>query len=251
MFMVSLLYMEYLRTDNTETETKILEATIERCREVAVGPLAVLLHGSRANGNSYEGSDWDLYVLSDIAQEATGPLSHLLDGNFLDISRIPYLPEENPTDYTEEHFSAAMKFKVLWAKDETYKDFSDKVIKASKDRYLSERPTKDARKEFLLEVIFDRFTVRVGSCPDPLRRAVYISNFLDRVSRQDYWYFTNQWNHSISEGSEMLKKHEPELYSLLVKLPQVKESSEAQEIMSRIRAIFTELADKFPGTAQD
>ncbi len=237
--------MEYINNQNSEFESKILQATVSRCAEVAVDPLAVLLHGSRVNGNSYEGSDWDIYVLSNPEQEAKGALSRVLDGNFLDISRIPYLPDQELSEYAEDRFSAAMSFKLLWASDDLYKGFAERAVAASAKRYASRRETNEERKQFLLEIIFDRFTARIATCPDQLRRAVYIANFLDRVSRHDYYYFINQWSHSISEGAAIIKEDDPELYALLTELPAA-QGERIGAVMEEIKSYFVQLTKDNP-----
>jgi hypothetical protein len=242
--------MEYINKGNTSLEDQILKATIERCKDVGVDPFAVLLHGSRVNGNSYEGSDWDLYVLSDPEQEATGALSRVLEGNFLDISRIPYLPDQDSGKYSEDRFSPAMQFKLLWAADEKYKGFADRAVASSAKRYASRQDTNDERKQFLLEIIFDRFTARIVTCPEPLRRLVYLSNFIDRVARHDYFYFTNQWSRSISEGAEIIKEKDPELYKLLVELPSAQEDR-VGTVMDEIKNYFEKIARENPGTTEN
>lgn len=242
--------MEYRRPDTTKEEQRATELTLKRCEEFGIEPLALLLHGSRANGNSYEGSDWDIMVLVRAGVEEPDLFDFFVeDFGHLDTSVIQYLPKMDMKDYGKLFdLRPTLTLKTMWAKEKKYSDFVDSIKDYATTKLQGvQKGTKDYIKQRRLGTLFERAELRIVGCPDPLRRSVYIGRFLQSTF-EAYFYYKNEYGRSISEAATTIETQDPELYKLLVKLPRLTSKRSLRKNLQGIRAYFEKLSKEYPGT---
>lgn len=241
--------MEYSNPDLSLEERDVLKRAVERCKEFGIEPLAFVFHGSRVNGNSYNGSDWDIFVFVNEKQADVELLDFMSDIGYIDLSAEPYLPKRDMKDYFRlRNLSPTMQYKVAWSKSKEYSDFLERIKEFTEYKLNKvNKGTKSSIKNRRLDTLIKRAEIRIVNCPDPLRRSVYISKFMVSIVSA-YFYYKNKYEHSISDGHLIIKNEDPILYKLLVSLPRLKSKRSVKKNLESIRSYFTELAEKYPGT---
>lgn len=238
-----------MKSNYVTSKEEALILVKKRIKQFDVEPLAILLHGSRASNNAYQASDWDFYIIANFKDKPVRP-EFIYKNSFIDIGFLKYDKGVALDDFiTNTKLVPAQKFEVLWAKNEQSGKFAEKVINRLKDDYEnSERETWSDIREHWLETYFIRNIYRISECDDLLRRQVYISLFIDQICRNQYYHFTNQWNHSISEGYKMIKQNNPKLYKLLIKLPKLSSKKAIKKNLEEIYKYFAGLNTNNPAT---
>lgn len=238
-----------MNSEYVTTKEEALSLVRKRIKQFDVEPLAILLHGSRASGNSYTGSDWDFYVLAVFDDRPVRP-EFIYKNSFIDCGFMRYQEGMDVQEFiSSSKLVPAQKFEVLWSKDSKSLGFANDVIGVLKEQYAnSSRETWSDIREHWLETYFLRNIYRISECKDDLRRQIYVSLFLEQICRNQYFHFTNQWGHSISEGYKMIKKNDPSLYKLLIKLPKLSSGRAIKLNLTKIYKYFTKLDKENPST---
>jgi predicted nucleotidyltransferase len=232
-----------------QDKKEALSLVQKRCTQLNIEPLIILMHGSRVSGNAYPASDWDFYVLADYNEKPVLP-EFMSGKSFIDLGFLKYEEKVSPKEFLEStKLVPAQKFEVLYAKNEELEKFIRKVIDLLNKKYVkSKRETWSGIRDCWLETYFYRYIYRISECNDPLRRQAYISSFIDQICRNQYFHFTNQWNHSVSEGYKIIKNDDPVLYRLLIKLPTLKTKKSIRKNLENIYQYFIRLNKENPAT---
>ena len=235
--------------DYVNTRSEALSLVKRRLKQFEVEPIAILHHGSRVSKNSYPASDWDFYIVAKFNDKPVRP-EFIFKKSFIDVGFLKYEDVVKTGDFIKtSNLLPSQKFEVLWTKDEKSSKFVNKVIDSLEREYNeSKRETWTDIRTHRLETYFYRNIYRISECNDKLRRNIYIALYLDKVARNQYFHFTNQFNHSISEGYKIIKKQDPKLYDLLVKLPKLRSKRAIKSNLTKIYQYFIMLDKKHPST---
>lgn len=231
-----------MNSEYITTKEEALSLVQKRIKQFNVEPLAILHHGSRVSGNAYPASDWDFFVVAKFKDKPKFA-EFMSKNSFIDCIFLKYEDNISVEDFIEKtKLLPAQKFEILWTKDKKSLSFANSIINKLKIEYIeSTRETWDDIRKQWLDTYFLRNIYRISECDDELRRQVYISLFLDQVSRNQYFHFTNRWNHSISEGYKIIKQNDPKLYRLLIKLPKLNSKRSIKKNLTDIYEYFVKL----------
>lgn len=171
-------------------------------------PEAIVLVGSRANGEETASSDWDFVLYSPKEYLAS---SEYFKDQFLDIEFIK-LPIVSDEHILQTSFAPDTRMKILL--DTPHKSM-ERIVKRTLKKY-EEGPkplTEEEREKRRLRI--DRLIQKIESRPDD---EGYVFTFVGAIYEFGirYWFELQQkWSQPIYKALPYIKEHDTETYKLL------------------------------------
>ena len=194
-------------------------------------PEAIVLVGSRANGEETENSDWDLvlYVTKEHSEA-----SEYFKGQFLDIEFIQ-LPVISKDHILQTSFAPDTRMKILL--DTQHKSMEMIVARTLKKYEEGPKPLTEEERDKRQRRI-RRLIEKIESRPDD---EGYVFTYVGAVYEFGirYWFELQQkWSQPIYKALPYIKEHDPETYKLL---KTIHGNTSSQEKVKASRSFYEKL----------
>lgn len=206
-----------------ETEQTIVSYIKEK-----YNPLAIILHGSRANGHAREHSDWDIVLITN--EEVDAHREILGDAN-IEYTRIV-------TPISESKFFGfkirAENTKILFDTD----GIAEKLIKQNDTHVLMQNPMSESGQKSRYAYFISAINGITDDAADPLRLFDKKLDFYTRVVATWFSLYKSQYQPSGYMSFPIIEKEDVAMYKLIQDFVAANEASELIRIGNEIVAHF-------------